>query len=77
MILDLEKRIDKIVGEKLGIPMGNVYPFTSLSNFDLDSLDYVEILMCLEEEFEITINKEDAVNIKCFQDVYDMVGKYI
>ena len=73
----LEKRVNRVIGEQLGVPMGNVYPFTSLSNFDLDSLDVVEIVMCLEEEFEITIKDEDTVDIKCFQDVYNMVGKYV
>ncbi|MBE7080996.1 MAG: acyl carrier protein [Clostridiales bacterium] len=38
-----------------------------------DSLDVVEMLMSLEEEFEISVPEEDAVNIKTVGDIVNLI----
>ena len=40
-----------------------------------DSLDVVEMLMSLEEEFNITVPEEDAVNIKTVGDIINLIQK--
>lgn len=40
-----------------------------------DSLDVVEMLMSLEEEFNITVPEEDAVNIKTVGDIVKLIEK--
>ena len=61
---DIEARVKKIIAEQLGVEEEEV---TSEAHFveDLgaDSLDTVELVMALEEEFEIEIPDEDAEKI--------------
>lgn len=42
-----------------------------------DSLDIVEMLMTLEEEYNITIPDEETVDIKTVGDIANVLGKYI
>ena len=40
---------------------------------DLDSLDYVDLVVVIENKFGFKVNGEDFVNIKTFQDFYDYI----
>jgi acyl carrier protein len=42
-----------------------------------DSLDLVELIMSMEEEFDIEISDEDAENLVTFQDVIDYIKKHL
>ena len=70
----IEERVKKIVAEQLGV---NEYDIASNSSFveDLgaDSLDTVELIMALEEEFETEIPDEEAEKITTVQQAVDYV----
>ncbi len=72
---NVEQRVKKIVAEQLGV---NEADIKSESNFvdDLgaDSLDTVELVMALEEEFECEIPDEDAEKITTVQQAIDYVN---
>ena len=71
---NIEQRVKKIVAEQLGV---NEADIKNESNFvdDLgaDSLDTVELVMALEEEFECEIPDEDAEKITTVQQAIDYV----
>ena len=71
---NIEQRVKKIVAELLGV---NEADIKNESNFvdDLgaDSLDTVELVMALEEEFECEIPDEDAEKITTVQQAIDYV----
>lgn len=65
------ERVQKIVAEQLGVDVSEVKPESSFTeDLGADSLDTVELVMALEEEFEIEIPDEVAETI-------DTVGKAV
>ncbi len=61
---DIEERVKKIIIEQLGVDGAEVTPDASfVEDLGADSLDTVELIMVLEEEFGIEIPDEDAEKI--------------
>jgi len=70
MAATVETRIKEIVCEQLGVSDNEVTLQASfIDDLGADSLDIVELVMALEEEYEIEISDEDAEKIKTVQDV--------
>lgn len=67
--------IRKLIAEQFAIDIANVKGDSILSDFDGDSLDDVEIVIFIEDEFEIHVPDEDAMNCKTVQDLADLVDK--
>ena len=66
---NIEQRVKKIVAEQLGVNEADVKSESSFVNdLGADSLDTVELVMALEEEFDIEISDEDAEKIQTVQD---------
>ncbi len=64
MSIDIEAKIKEIVAENLGVDSGKVTTGASfVDDLGADSLDTVELVMALEEEFGIEIPDEDAEKI--------------
>ena len=60
-----EERIKKIISEQLGVEEEDVVPEAKFADdLGADSLDTVELVMALEEEFDIEIPDEDAEKIQ-------------
>jgi acyl carrier protein len=72
---EVEVKVKKIIEEKLSV---NVDQITNDAKFaeDLkaDSLDTVELVMALEDEFGLDIPDEEAEKIKTVQDAIDYIG---
>lgn len=61
---DTAQQITKIIAEKLSISPDRVTPHATLEDLGADSLDIVEIIMRLEEHFDIHIDDEAAEKLK-------------
>lgn len=71
---NLEQRVMKIVAEQLGVNEADVKMESSFVNdLGADSLDTVELVMALEEEFGCEIPDEDAEKITTVQQAVDYV----
>jgi acyl carrier protein len=71
---NLEQRVMKIVAEQLGVNEADVKIESSFVNdLGADSLDTVELVMALEEEFDCEIPDEDAEKITTVQQAVDYV----
>ena len=67
---DIQERVKKIIIEQLGVKEEEVKNEASfVDDLGADSLDTVELVMALEEEFEIDIPDEEAEKIVTFQHV--------
>ena len=72
--MSIEQRVKKIVSEQLGVNEAEVKNESSFVNdLGADSLDTVELVMALEEEFEFEIPDEDAEKITSVQQAIDYV----
>lgn len=68
------ERVTKVIVEQLGVDESEVVPEASLvDDLDADSLDLVELVMSLEEEFGIEVSDERAEEIRSVQDAVDYV----
>ena len=67
-----ESKMKQIIAEKLGVSEDKVTPQASfVDDLGADSLDQVELIMALEDEFNIEIPDEDAEKIRTVKDALD------
>ena len=72
-----EERVKQIVAEPLGVDEEQVTNEASfIDDLGADSLDTVELVMALEEEFDIEISDEDAEKIQTVQDAVDYISEH-
>jgi len=72
----IEERVKKIASEQLGVKEDEVKPSASfVEDLGADSLDTVELVMALEEEFETEIPDAEAENITTVQLACDYINK--
>ena len=75
--MSTEERVKKIVVEQLGVKEEEVTPEASfVDDLGADSLDTVELVMALEEEFEIEIPDEAAEKITTVQEAISYIEKH-
>jgi len=68
----------KIIADQLSVDEEDVVPEASfIEDLNADSLDLVELIMTLEEEFDIKISDEDAENIRTVQDASDYLQEHL
>ena len=73
----IEERVKKIVAEQLGVKEEEIQNSSSfVDDLGADSLDTVELVMALEEEFETEIPDEEAEKITKVQEAIDYILKH-
>ena len=73
--MSVEDRVKKIVSEQLGVALDEVQNDSSfVDDLGADSLDTVELVMALEEEFDLEIADEDAENIATVNDAIEYIN---
>jgi acyl carrier protein len=74
---DLEKKVAEIIAEQLGVDPSEVTPEASfVDDLGADSLDTVELVMALEEEFGVEIPDEDAEKITTVNDAIKYIQEH-
>lgn len=74
---NVEERVKKLICEQLGVKDDQVTnPASFVDDLGADSLDTVELVMALEEEFETEIPDEEAEKITTVQQAIDYILKH-
>lgn len=77
-MVDVQQRIIELIAEQLEKEISEISPEMSFADdLGADSLDLVELIMTVEEEFNIEIPDEDAETIKFVKDAIDYVKSKI
>ncbi|MEW5298982.1 MAG: hypothetical protein WDW38_004902 [Sanguina aurantia] len=63
-----------VISSQLAVDLSKVQPDANFVDLGADSLDTVEIMMALEEKFEITMDEEGAEKIFTVQEAVDMIA---
>lgn len=71
--MNVEDKVIAIIEEQLGLPKGEVLLTSTKESLGMDSLDEIETIMALEEEFDIEINDYQAEKFNTVQDVVDLI----
>lgn len=72
------QRVIKVVSEQVGVPEATINAETHFINdLGADSLDLVEVIMALEDEFMVEIPDREAEVCKTVQDFINVVEKYV
>jgi acyl carrier protein len=74
---EIVEKVKQIISEQLGVDEAEVTPSASFTDdLGADSLDQVELVMALEEAFDLSIGDEDTEKILTVQDAIDYVDKH-
>jgi len=72
--MNIDEKVKSIIVEQLGVEEDEVTPTASFAeDLGADSLDQVELVMALEEEFNLEISDEEAEKIKTVQDAVSYI----
>lgn len=78
MASSVEAKVKEIVAEQLGVSEEEVTPSASfIEDLGADSLDIVELIMALEEQYGLEISDEEAEKIRTVQDVIDYIESHL
>jgi acyl carrier protein len=74
----VQERLKKIIVDQLGVDESEVVSSASfVEDLNADSLDLVELIMSLEEEFKLQISDEDAEKITTVQEADDYIEEHL
>jgi acyl carrier protein len=75
VVMSVNERVKSLVAEQLGIGIDEINNESSfIDDLGADSLDTVELVMALEEEFDVEISDEQAENISTVQSAIDYIN---
>lgn len=70
------ERIKEIIINQLNLDIDQeIHSDTAFDSMDIDSIDAVEIIMAIEDEFEIEIEDDEAQNFNSISDIIDYLTK--
>ncbi len=68
-----ESMVLNVIAEQLGVPAANLTPETSFADLNADSLELFQIIVALEEKYEIEFDNDKAESIKTVGDVLEYI----
>ncbi len=76
--IKLITKINEILADEFEADIDNISPEAELmETLDLDSLDLVDVVVLIESNFGVTLTRPDFVDIKTFEDFYNLISRKI
>lgn len=73
--MTIEERVIKILSQQLGIDNDIIHPEKTIQDLGVDSLDCVEIMIAMEENFNIVFDDEEGKKLITVKDIIDLIDK--
>lgn len=74
--MEVYDKVVALLSEQLGIDKSRITPDSDIvKDLGADSLDVVQMLMSMEEEYWITVSEDDAANLKTVRDIVNILEK--
>ncbi len=74
--MEVYDKVVALLSEQLGIDKSRITPDSDIvKDLGADSLDVVQMLMSMEEEYGITVSEDDAANLKTVRDIVNILEK--
>ena len=71
---EIYERVKEVLSEQLGVEEGEINDEANFQeDLDADSLDLVELVMALEEEFDVTVDEEELEGIASVGQAYELI----
>ena len=67
------ERVQEMIVDRFGVQEDKVTTSMTFDDLGADSLDVVEMLMTLEDEFNVTVSDEESVNLKTVGDIVKLI----
>jgi acyl carrier protein len=78
MAASVYERVRKVIAEQLGVDEAQVTPEASFQDdLNADSLDLVDLIMSLEEQFNLEISDEEAEKIRTVRDAVEYIEEHL
>ncbi len=75
--MSIQDKVKKIIAEKLSVDLEELVPEASfVDDLGADSLDLVELIMSMEEEFDIEISDAEAEKLATVKDVFEYIDAH-
>ena len=75
---EIAEKVKALISEQLGVDEAEITPSASFADdLGADSLDQVELVMALEETFELEISDADTEKIRTVQDAIEYIEKHV
>ncbi len=75
--MSIQDKVKKIIADKLSVDLEEIVPEASfVDDLGADSLDLVELIMSMEEEFDIEISDAEAEKLATVKDVFDFIDAH-
>lgn len=75
--MSVEEKVKKIIAEKLSVEVDEVVPEASfVDDLGADSLDLVELIMAMEESFDVEISDDEAEKLQTVQDAINYIKEH-
>ncbi len=75
--MSIEDKVKTIISNQLEVDLNRISLETTFEDIDADSLDIVELVMALEEEFDLEISDQEIENIKTIGDVVRFIDSKV
>jgi acyl carrier protein len=72
----MEEKLKEMCAEILYLDASDIDLDTPFKTMDLDSLDFVDLILWVEDDFDVDIPDEDVENFKCLRDVLNYLQNY-
>jgi acyl carrier protein len=75
--MSIQDKVKKIIADKLSVDLEEIVPEASfVDDLGADSLDLVELIMSMEEEFDIEISDAEAEKLATVKDVFEYIDSH-